>query len=403
MITADEALNLVIQSSAPLTPEPYALAAARGLVLAEDVAADRDYPPFPRSMMDGFAVRLADAGKSVPVIGEIPAGASWDGELVDGDCLAILTGAACPTGAEAVVPKEHTRQQGTEVVLPEHLVPNQNITSPGSECRQGDCILSAGIRVTPLILAVLASFGRSSVGAIPRPRLGIITTGGELAEEGIALQPNQIRNSNGPMLAAMAEEVGIDSPQCLHACDDVNELRQSLEQFADMDIVVLTGGVSVGTYDLVPQVLADIGAERVFHGVKQKPGKPILFARTNRQLFFGLPGNPLACHLGFHRYVSAAIRKMSGQDAQLRFLGELAGSVESKEGRTHFVPGRAEPAIDSSAPWRIAPLIAASSADLFRTCNANCYIELPSLNRTLLVGETCPFTWLADQLQSRLR
>ena len=234
--------------------------------------------------------------------------------------------------------------------------------------------------------------------AIPRPRLGIITTGGELAGEGIALQPGQIRNSNGPMLAAMAEEVGIDSPQYLHAGDDLNELRHALEQLADIEIVVLTGGVSVGTYDLVPQVLADIGAERVFHGVKQKPGKPILFARTDRQVFFGLPGNPLACHLGFHRYVSAAIRKMSGRDAQLRFLGELAGPIESKENRAHFVLGRAEPMTDSHATWRIAPLIAKSSADIFGTCGADCYIELPAFNRILPAGETCPFTWLGDRM-----
>ena len=399
MITPDEALDLVIQTTTPLAPQPCPLAEACGMVLAEDVVADGDYPPFPRSMMDGFAVRLADAGKTVPVIGEIPAGASWDGVLVDGSCLAILTGAPCPAGTEAVVPKEKTSQQGTQVVLPTQLVPNQNIASPGSDCRKGDCILTAGMRVTPLAVAVLASFGKSLVRVIPRPRLGIITTGGELAGESTSLNPGQIRNSNGPMLAAMAQELGIDSPLCLHARDDLNELRQAIEQLADADIVVLTGGVSVGTYDLVPQALADIGAETVFHGVKQKPGKPILFARTDRQIFFGLPGHPLACHFGFHRYVSAAIRKMSGQDARRHcFLGELARPVESKGGRTNFVPGWAEPATESHAPWRITPLAASSSADIFRTCGANCYIEVQSVNRTLPAGEICPFTWLSDRL-----
>ena len=349
-------------------------------------------------MMDGFAVRLADAGKTVPVLGEIPAGATWDGELVDGNCLAILTGAPCPPGTEAVVPKEQTRQQGSEVVLPAQLVPGQNIASRGSECRQGDCILAAGNRMTPLAVGVLASFGKRWVRVVPRPRLGIITTGGELAGEAAVLQAGQIRDANGPMLSAMAQESGIDPPRCLHARDDLHDLRKSLQQLAHAEIVVLTGGVSVGSYDLVPQALAELGAEKVFHGVAQRPGKPMLFARTERQLFFALPGNPLACHLGFHRYVSAAIGKMSGHDAQRRFLGELADAVEAKGDRTRFVPGRAETLIDSNPPWRIAPLAVASSADIFRACGANCYIEVPSLHRTLAVGERCHFTWLGERI-----
>jgi molybdenum cofactor synthesis domain-containing protein len=369
---------------------------ACGLVLAEDVVADRDYPPFARSMMDGFAVRLADAGKAVPVAGEIPAGASWHAALVDGRCLAILTGAPCPPGTEAVVPKEQVREQESDVVLPAQITAGKNIALSGSECRRGQRALAAGMRVTPLAVAVLASFGQTSVRVIPRPRLGIITTGGELAGEGESLQPGQIRDANGPMLAAMSEDLGIGAPRCLSTPDRLVELRRALEQLADMEIVVLTGGVSVGTYDLVPQALADLGAEKVFHGVKQKPGKPILFARTDRQLFFGLPGNPLACHLGFHRYVSAAIGKMSGHNVQRRcFWGTLAEPLESKAGRTHFAPGYAEPSTDSHCEWRITPLFVASSADIFRACSANCYIEVPPLGRTLLAGETCPFTWLA--------
>ena len=196
--------------------------------------------------------------------------------------------------------------------------------------------------------------------------------------------------------------------QCSHASDRLVDLRQALEQLANADIVVSSGGVSVGTYDLVPQVLADIGAEKIFHGVKQKPGKPLLFARqpaptsgyppgARRQLFFGLSGHPLACHLGFHRYVSAAIGKMSGHKVQLRCSrGKLAETVESKADRTCFVPGFAEPATDAQFAWCVTPLSAASSADIFRTCGANCYIEVPPLGRTLLAGETCPFTWLAE-------
>src|SRR5208337_1337169 len=173
--------------------------------------------------------------------------------------------------------KESTRQQGADVLLPANIELGQNIAGPGSECVAGDRVLSVGMRLTPLGVAVLASFGKTRVRVIPFPRLAIITTGGEVVREGDPLEPGQIRNSNGPMLLAMAKELGIHAPQYLHARDHIGELRQALFESNDADIIVLTGGVSVGTYDLVPQVLAELGAEKVFHGVRQKPGKPLLF------------------------------------------------------------------------------------------------------------------------------
>ena len=294
--------------------------------------------------------------------------------------------------------KEHVRRHAHGVTLPVAIAQGENIAAQGSECRRAQRVLAAGTRLTPLAVGVLAALGRDSVRVVPPPRLAVIATGGELAGEGQPLGPGQIRDVNGPMLAAMARDLGLAAPRHVHTPDRLDELRRALQQLADADIVVLTGGVSVGSYDCVPQALAGIGAETIFHGVKQKPGKPLLFARTGRSLFFGLPGNPLACHLGFHRYVSAAIRKMSGQGgAGRRFQGELAGPVESKAGRTHFVPGRAELADDSRLPWRVTPLGGVSSADVFRTAAANCYLEVPPLGRSLPAGETCPFTWLSDR------
>jgi len=399
MITADEAIDRVIRMARTMPPISTGLPEACGRVLAEDIVADRDYPSFPRSMMDGFAVRLADAGKAVPVVGEIPAGRSWEGTLSDGRCLAILTGGACPDGTEAVVPQELTRQQGMDVLLPANIAAGQNIAAPGSECAAGRRALNAGMRLTPLGVAVLASFGKTSVRVIPFPRLAIITTGGEFVQEGDPLGPGQIRNSNGPMLLAMARDLGIDSPRYLHAPDRIVELRQVLEESHDADIVVLTGGVSVGAYDLVPQAIAELGAETLFHGVSQKPGKPMLFARSERQLFFGLPGNPLSCHLGFHRYVRAATRKMSGRDPRpRRFQGELTGRIACKGDRTHFVPALAEPAVDSRSTWRVTPLPAASSADVFAAGVANCYVEAPPMDVPLVAGQTCQFTWLGGPL-----
>jgi molybdopterin molybdotransferase len=395
MLNPEEALNRVVQTASLLPPRAVALRDACGLTLAEAIVADGDCPPFRRAMMDGYAVRIADAGRTLPVVGEIPAGSVWDGELAAGQCIEILTGAPCPAGTEAVVQMERVRRRGNQATLPVSIEPEQNIAPPGSECRAGQRVLDPGEMVTPLAVAAMASFGIAAVQVVPRPTLGIITTGGELAAEGQPPRQGQIRNSNGPMLLAMAQLQGIQDPRQLHAADRPELILQALEGMARLDIVLLTGGVSVGTYDLVPEALIQYGAEPIFHGVKQKPGKPLLFARKNRQLIFGLPGNPLACHLGFHRYVAAAIRKVSGRAAVApRFRGELVQAMRPKGGRTHFIPSRAEYAAGTPASWRVEALPGVSSADIFPGCRANCYMELPPGEQTLEAGSPCVFTWL---------
>jgi molybdopterin molybdotransferase len=394
MISPDEALDLVIRTASPLPSRHVRLEHACGLVLAEDIAADRDYPPFPRSMMDGFAVRLADAGKTVPIVGEAPAGSVWQGELVAGQCLEILTGAPCPSGVEAVVPKEDAERTADVVKLPDALLPRQNIAPQGSDCRQGQQVLATGQVVSSMAVGTLASFGRVSVRVRPRPSLAIITTGEELAPLRQSPRPGQIRNSNGPMLAAMAGELGLEPPRELSAADRLDATMQAIEQCSTDNLVVFSGGVSVGKYDFVPAALAEIGAETIFRGVNQKPGKPILFARWGSQLIFGLPGNPLSCHFGFYRYVAAAIRKLSGQEARpYMFRGELARPIETKGGRVNYLPARAEPATGSQSGWRVETLVGTSSADIFQSCRANCYVELPTA-RVHEAGETVGFTWI---------
>lgn len=395
LLSPEEALDAVEQTASPLPSRDVALRDACGMTLAQDIVADRDYPPFRRSMMDGYAVRTADAGRTLPVIGQLPAGSVWKGELVAGQCLEILTGAPCPPGTEAVVQQERVRRHGDRVTLPAAIEPEQNIAPPGSECRAAERILAAGEVVTPMAIAAMASFGMAAVRVYPFPTLGIITTGGELATEGQPPLPGQIRNSNGPMLWAMARLQGISEPRQLHAADCTDAILRALERTAGLDIVLLTGGVSVGAYDLVPAALARYGAATVVHGVRQKPGKPLLFARKDGQLLFGLPGNPLACHLGFHRYVAAAVCKMSGRcAAAVRFQGELLQALRPRGGRTHFIPGRAVYAADARGSWRVEALPGASSADIFHGCGANCYIELPPGDRIVEAGSPCSFTWL---------
>jgi molybdopterin molybdotransferase len=394
LITSTEALTLVIDTAQTLDPQSRALAAAGGLTLAEPIAADGDYPPFPRAMMDGFAVRTADAGRTLSIAGFLPAGSVWEGELPAYSCLEILTGAPCPPGAEAVVPKEDAARQGEQVTLPAEVRRGQNIAPAGSECGAGQAVLSPGDLVTPLAVGVLASFSRATVRVIPRPSLGIITTGAELAAAEGPLRAGQIRDSNGPMLAAMARAQGIEPRPTMHAADRLEAIGAALQAAADWDVVVLTGGVSVGTLDLVPRALAEYGAETVFHGVEQKPGKPLFFARRQRQLLFALPGNPLACHLGFHRYISAAIRKLSGRPQAPQMRGELTDAAPTKGGRTRFVLGWAEFSADPQPRFRVRLLPAVSSADIFHGCQANCYVELSASVSSPSAGDPCAFTWI---------
>ena len=397
MITADEALELVIQTAGTLRPQACAISDACGLVLAEGITASHDYPAFRRSMMDGYAVRLADAGRAVPVEGEIPAGQ----ELGRRACRWPLPGhidrRTVPGGYGGRGAERANRDARQKRCPTGANISGQNIAAQGSECRGSSRVVDRD-ETDFLGRGRSATFGKTEVQVVPLPRLSIITTGGELARQEVPVSYGRIRNSNGPMLAAMAKELGLEVPHYLQASDNLAELRQALEQSCDADIVVLTGGVSVGTYDLVPQALAAIGAEQVFHGVRQKPGKPLLFARNDRQLFFGLPGNPLACHFGFHRYVSTAVRKMSGREGKPCSLrGTLTAAVDSRSDRTHFMPAHAEPALDSPSTWRVGSLRAASSADIFNTSSANCYLEAPPLDRPLVAGEVCRFTWIGNQ------
>lgn len=399
IIRPDQALHIVRESSHVSDARTVASLDAAGLRLAEDVAADRDYPPFGRAMMDGYAVRLADAkkGRTLKVAGLIAAGDTFSEPVTPGTCVEIMTGAACPPDAEAVVPKELIVRDGDSVTLSCDASSGQHIAPRGSECRVGEYVLRTGDLLSPLAVGILFSVGRRQVRVIPRPKVGVLTTGGELIGEDTSPSPVQIRDSNGPMLVAMARARGVSDVVWRHSGDDLEAIITALQYFSDCDVIVMTGGVSTGRYDLVPESVRRYGAETVFHKVSQKPGKPLLFARRGRQLIFGLPGNPLAAHLCFHRYVSAAIGRLSGQpagspDRQTGFLREPLGPGGD---RTWFMLARAEQSETCDAPWELAPLPGHSSADLFNTQRANCYVEVPAGAGSLAAGTAVSFEWLA--------
>ena len=396
MIAPDEALGLVLKHAPRLPSRTVPLADACGLELAEPVLADRDCPPFPRAMMDGFAVRLTDAGNVVRVVGEIAAGQSASTDVTEGRSLEIMTGAPCPPGTEAVVQKEHVSRNEDDLALPDRIMRGQHIAPQGSECRAGDLVLRPGQTVTPLAVAVMATFGMEAVRVTPRPTLAIITTGAELIPVGQDLGPSQIRDSNGPMFVALARDLRLNRVVHEHAEDSLDSIVAALEKAVANDILLLTGGVSVGNYDLVPQALKVFGAEIVFHKVRQKPGKPLLFACKNAQLIFGLPGNPLASHLCFHRYVVPAIRQLDGKTAVADpVLGKLASPVQPKRGRTYFVAAHGM-RDDETGDWKIHPLPGVSSADIFTSCSANAYVEVPPGQVEIPAGEALGFTWIGN-------
>jgi molybdopterin molybdotransferase len=394
MVSPEQALRLVIAAATPRRPRLVPIEKACGLTLAGPVRADRDQPPFDRAMMDGYAVRVAAAGKTIPVAGEIAAGQSCDTRITNEACLEILTGACCPPDTEAVVPQERVQRTGDQVTLPTTIVPGQYIVRAGSECKAGETVLAAGQRITGLAVAAMASVGCRQVPVISRPRVAIIVTGGELVATDETPRDAQIRDSNGPMLAASLTALGLDCPVQVSTPDRAEAILDALALAANCDLLLLSGGVSAGTYDLVPSVLKRHGAVRVFQKVMQKPGKPLLLAKKAEQLIFGLPGNPPAAHLCFHRYVRPAIQRMEGRgESAPRFWGRLLESVCPEAERTCFVPAVAQAAEDGSGAWSVRPLPGITSADVFTTCAANGYLVVPPAREELLPGHSLEFMW----------
>jgi molybdopterin molybdotransferase len=398
MISPAEAYRIVLDVASPLPAARVPWLEALGKPLAETVRADRSYPPFRRAMMDGYAVSLASAGQTIDVIGRQTAGAAPSPQVVTAlGCVEIMTGAACPLGTEAVVQKEHVRFDGNRVILPAVIEPGRHIAEPGSECAQGEAILRAGDLVTPLAIAALASVGRQDVAVVPAPRMAVIVTGEELASGSQDLRDGQIRDANGPMLMALAVKFGLAPPECRRVGDDLAAIQAALEASIDCDLVVLSGGASVGAFDFVPGALADWGAEILFHKVRQKPGKPLLLARRDASLVFGLPGNPLACHFCFCRYVQAATARMCGHGRAITGEGQLASPLRPDRGRTFFVPAGVERASSSPTGWSIHPLPGVSSADIFHSHQANAYVELPPGAEELPAGTVAAVNFFAQE------
>ena len=320
---------------------------AFGRILAAPVLSDRDYPPFDRSTRDGFAVRSAETqnpGASLECVGELRAGGRFDGTLAPGQCIEIMTGAGVPQGADAVVMIEHVKREGRMITLDRAARKGDHIVPRGSEALKGAVLLPPAIRLGYAEMALAAQAGATRLEVVAAPRLAILSTGDEVVDARTSPGPLQVRNSNGISIEILARTAGAETFPLGNAPDEKGALRGAIERGLEHDILVLSGGVSMGKYDLVEQVLADLGAEFHFTGVQIRPGRPAVFGTCRNKLVFGLPGNPVSTMVTFELFVLPAIDVFGGAvPRQLPvFRARLATPVREKGPITHFLPARIE-------------------------------------------------------------
>jgi molybdopterin molybdotransferase len=362
---------------------------ALGRILAENVIADRNYPPFDRSTRDGFAVRAAEAanpGIRLRLIGESRAGYAFDGQMEAGSTVQIMTGAPLPRGANAVVMLEDAEVEGDYVVVHRSVRPGQHYVVEGQETRAGESVIKRGKRLGYAELAMAAQVGRSKVEVAKKPRVAILSTGDEVIAVGNAPQRFQIRNSNCISLAAQVSLAGGEPMMLGNAPDDVAELRARIEEALKADIVILTGGVSVGKYDLVEQVLKEMHVEFFFDALAIRPGRPAVFGACNNTPVFGLPGNPVSTMVTFELLVVPAIEAMSGHPpgSLHLFKAKLAHPVDEKPPLAHFLPGRVQwpdgQATVEALHWE-------GSGDIGAVVRGNCFLLVHESKQKLEAGE----------------
>ena len=381
------------------TTECVDLLHAAGRVLAQETRADRDLPPFPRATRDGFAVRAADV-VAVParlkVIAEIRAGQDVTGITVgSGECAEIMTGAAVPQGADAVVMVEYTMGEGgrtpsSVATIQRSVASGENVVPCGAEAKANQVLLESRTPLTPAAIAIAASVGLVQLTVFRQPYIAILATGDELVNVADRPLPHQIRNSNTYSLAAQVTRVGAIPIPLPIAADNECSLRTLIEQGLDNDLLLLSGGVSMGKYDLVEKVLNDLGAEFFFTGVQIQPGKPTVFGRVvykgRSKYFFGLPGNPVSTMVTFELFARPMLEGLSGiAPSPLRFsIAKLKSEVKTKTGLTRFLPalvtgefGNLEVEL---VRWQ-------GSGDMVATARANCFAVIPPDREKISAGE----------------
>ena len=396
LLTLQEAQERVLKAARPLPAENVPIAAAAGRVTAEDVRARVDLPPFASSAMDGFAVRAADLPGSLRIVGESAAGRPFDTQVEPGCAAVISTGAVVPEGADAVVPLERVVRNDNDVEISQAVQPGAHIRPRGGDAAAGEVVVPAGVRLTAGRLAAAAASGAAELPCARRPRVSVLATGSELVDPGGALRPGQIYETNSLMLsselAAAGAEVVIEVP----VADDEPALRDALERGLAADILVTSGGVSVGEHDLVRAVERELGVEEIFWRVSIKPGKPVSFGVRGDTLVFGLPGNPVSALVGCELFVKPALRALQGIADPLPRLepGRLAVGLRRNEERDEFV--RARSRVDGDA-LVLEPITGQESHMIVRSAGADALVHIPRGNGELAAGSTVRWLRLATR------
>lgn len=407
VLTFEDARRSVEQQAKlirPLATESVALLSAAGRVLAESIQADRDLPPFHRSTRDGYAVRSVDLAcvpVTLRVIAEIKAGektANLPVGVGAGETASIMTGAPLPPGADAVVMVEYSNASGNQVELTRSVQRGENVVPRGAEAHEGSVLVEAGRRLNDAAIALGASAGKSQLLVYKRPRVAVLSTGDEIVEVDAVPGPTEIRNSNSYSLAVQIQQAGGEPVRLPIAPDEPKRLRELIEKGLESDLLLMTGGVSMGRYDLVEQVLSELNAEFFFTGAQIQPGRPVVFGkcgarvssgRTSATYFFGLPGNPVSTMVTFELFARPMLEALAGMSPKaLMFVhAKLKSEIRVKPGLMRFLPailtGEFERTEVELVAWQ-------GSGDVAATARANCYIVVPPDRDRIPAGEFVP-------------
>lgn len=370
-LSFSEARTCVLERVQPVqtASEAVGLSSASGRILAEPILADRDYPPVPRSVRDGFAVRAADAPRWT-IAGEVRAGEAYQGSIRPGEAIEIMTGAPIPEGADAVIMVEHVRRDGLTIDLDRPVAPGDFINPKGSEARAGSIVVERGRRLGFAEIAMAATVGRASVEVYRKPRVAVLATGDEVVEVDETPRDYQVRNSNSFSIAAQVERAGAVAEILPVARDTVESTRALIERGLDADLLLLAGGVSAGKYDVVETVFAELGADFYFDRVRIQPGQPVVFGRVRERFFFGLPGNPGSTMVTFELFARAALERLSGvpHPALPLVWAPLAAPFRHRTGLTRFLPAVL------GDDGRLTPLASKGSSDVPALARANAFL-----------------------------